>query len=621
MPKVDLSSGDWEEVAQPVNSGRIDLSSGDWEEIAQPPQEAGLGAKLYKRGEKIGAELAKPFQGANFGIPDPIHLGGAVAGGVNDIAAAAASGLYGLLPQKARDYAGGFIEEAFADKTPVGGAIASAVKGAVKIGGKGYGFLKQADPELAEYAEDIANITMAVPVVKGIAGLAGLTKGAIKKTLSEEAIAANLAKQPIQAKEALAKMWDNKIVDTVEDKLRYSLGKRKVTDLKGQIKRKTDDAVAIKTIVENKDIALPKNEIGETILPKTRYDTQVGLHNTKSAVWQEVDDMLKQAGQAGVEISGDDIAKVLDVVAFDSSILRAAPDKAKYAKEIADRYRGQKIPIQVAQKDLAEFNDGLHAFYQSTNIDKPTLTAAYVEAKTADALRNVTDDAFNKMNLPQFRELKNKYSALRSIEQDINIAANKQLADKLGIKLIDYASGYGVLYGIINRNPGAIVGSFFTKGLQIGKDIWTNPDKNIERMFKNVDKLTTRTKALEIPKPGIPVSPKPRQSVKTPMPLEKIPVNAIKTPELPTPNIEQSPASVEAISRVKTEKAKGVKRVAIDTRTGKEKPLIGVDAVDYRVQPFEVSALKKPNGTLEIIDAGKNVNIKTFKEKIQSYKL
>ena len=518
MPKVDLSSGDWEEVAQPVNSGRIDLSSGDWEEIAQPPQEAGLGAKLYKRGEKIAVELKKPFR-KDFRIPDPVHLGGALTGAGGDIMGAAASGLYGLLPQKAREYMGGFAEEAFAEKMPVGGAIASAAKGAGKIIGKGYGLLRGLTPtpeaakELDQYAEDITNIIMAVPAAKGIAGLTGIVRGGIKKTLGENAIAAKLAKQPVQVKEAFAKTWDKDITDTVHDSLKYSFGKRKVTDLKGQLARKANDATAVKTIIENKDIALPKNEIGEIILPITRYDTQIALHNTKSSVWGEVDDVLKQAGQMGAEIDGNDIAKILNTTAADPSILRAAPDKAVYAKEIADRYRGKKIPIQEAQKDLAEFNDGLHAFYQSTNIDKPTLTAAYVEARATDALRNTMDNVFNKLSLPQFKELKAKYAALRSIEQDLNAAVNKQLAGKIGIQLTDYASGYGILYGIINRNPGAIVGGFFTKGLHLATDLWTNPDRNIKKMFERVDKLNTRIKALEIPKP--------RQSVKTPTPLEQ----------------------------------------------------------------------------------------------------
>jgi hypothetical protein len=49
----------------------------------------------------------------------------------------------------------------------------------------------------------------------------------------------------------------------------------------------------------------------------------------------------------------------------------------------------------------------------------------------------------------------------------------------------------------------------------------------------------------------------------------------------------ESAASVEAINRASSEKAQGIKRVVIDTRSGAERPLIGADAVDYQPRPYE----------------------------------
>ena len=71
-----------------------------------------------------------------------------------------------------------------------------------------------------------------------------------------------------------------------------------------------------------------------------------------------------------------------------------------------------------------------------------------------------------------------------------------------------------------------------------------------------------------------------------------------------TPNVSgESAASQEAISRVASEKAKGIKRVKIDTRSGAEMPLIGVDAVDVKPGPHDVIVQRGPDGET-VLDKG-----------------
>lgn len=48
-----------------------------------------------------------------------------------------------------------------------------------------------------------------------------------------------------------------------------------------------------------------------------------------------------------------------------------------------------------------------------------------------------------------------------------------------------------------------------------------------------------------------------------------------------------SSASIEAINRLQQEKNQRTQRVVMDTRSGRERPLIGVDAVDYNPRPYE----------------------------------
>jgi hypothetical protein len=73
------------------------------------------------------------------------------------------------------------------------------------------------------------------------------------------------------------------------------------------------------------------------------------------------------------------------------------------------------------------------------------------------------------------------------------------------------------------------------------------------------------------------------------------------TPGGITPNGSgESAASMEAINRTASEKAQGIKRVRIDTRSGNEMPLFGTDAVDAKAGPYDVIVQRTPQGDVEL---------------------
>lgn len=75
----------------------------------------------------------------------------------------------------------------------------------------------------------------------------------------------------------------------------------------------------------------------------------------------------------------------------------------------------------------------------------------------------------------------------------------------------------------------------------------------------------------------------------------------------------ESAASKEAINRLSAEKLGDQKRIKIDTRSGKETPLIGVDAVDARPQPHEAIVMRGPKGDT-LLDKGAKANYKNFRQ-------
>lgn len=66
----------------------------------------------------------------------------------------------------------------------------------------------------------------------------------------------------------------------------------------------------------------------------------------------------------------------------------------------------------------------------------------------------------------------------------------------------------------------------------------------------------------------------------------------------------ESSASLEAQNRLAAEKQHGIGRFVVDTRSGKERPLIGVDAVDYKVKPYEISFKRDAEDRVEVVDRG-----------------
>lgn len=78
---------------------------------------------------------------------------------------------------------------------------------------------------------------------------------------------------------------------------------------------------------------------------------------------------------------------------------------------------------------------------------------------------------------------------------------------------------------------------------------------------------------------------------------------AAQIQNIKTNGSSESAASQEAINRTASEKAQSIQRIRIDTRSGKETPLIGVDAVDATPGPYDVIVKRSPSGE-QVLDRG-----------------
>jgi hypothetical protein len=94
-----------------------------------------------------------------------------------------------------------------------------------------------------------------------------------------------------------------------------------------------------------------------------------------------------------------------------------------------------------------------------------------------------------------------------------------------------------------------------------------------------------------------------------------VPPGAIPQIELNNASGESS-ASMEAINRASSERRANVSRVKIDTRSGKETPLIGTDAVDAKAGPYERIVKRQPGKPDQVLDQGEKAKPIKFRQNL-----
>jgi len=168
---------------------------------------------------------------------------------------------------------------------------------------------------------------------------------------------------------------------------------------------KSQMELANKTIVEN----------GFTPTDLKSYADAV--YDTKKKVWGEISNGLKAGEEAGKEIDLVEIAiKILDR-AEDPALLRTNPNAAKQLTKIAEDLirQGDNISIIDAERTKQLLNAELDGLFGELDLSK--------QAKEAKKLitREIGDQLNKKLSdLPdEFKDLKIKYGALSSIENDI----------------------------------------------------------------------------------------------------------------------------------------------------------------------------------------------------------
>lgn len=263
-----------------------------------------------------------------------------------------------------------------------------------------------------------------------------------------------------------------------------------------EAQRYSDQAkVAVNTILENKNNLRFTDETGQVIiaqgeLPKNLKQFGEAIEQTRQSIYKEYNAMTKQAGQAPQKIDLSRVANELDIIANDPAVLREAPRAARYAKQRADAYRNNVYSPEEAEQAIAINNRKLRVLPTQADANN-----AWVDKLVNDKLRLELDNLIENAVGTGYKELKNKYGALKTIEKDVThrawIDARKPEAGFFDVTNV--FTGFEAIRGILSGNIGMIVAAAGSKGIANWMKWINNPNRTVKNLFINAEKMTLPT--------------------------------------------------------------------------------------------------------------------------------
>ncbi len=296
------------------------------------------------------------------------------------------------------------------------------------------------------------------------------------------------------AEEEISKETTKVIKEGIEKAVRPSvIGKRTANQQETYFKKAEsavndvlDNKQNLEIIDRNGNLSVGKN-------PENLNEALQAVGQTKEGIFEKYSPMIKKASDAGEVVDGNAIASKLKNFAAQKNVQLSNPNLAKYAEDVATRWDGQKIPLEVAEQTAKDFNAMLKQKYQQGKISGADVSSAHVDDMVVRMLRNEIADKAG------VGDLKRRYGALAELEGDLAkrvIVAGRQNPIGLIESVANISSGSdiagGVMLSIMTQNPAYL--GFAAKGIaaKVAGNLVKNansPDANIAKMFKNVEKL------------------------------------------------------------------------------------------------------------------------------------
>jgi hypothetical protein len=260
---------------------------------------------------------------------------------------------------------------------------------------------------------------------------------------------------------------------------------------------------AVQDIIKNKENLELTNIVGDSVknqLPETRIQMAQSIHDTKSRIFNEFNAKTVAAGKKGATVELEPIAKELDSVINNKTLLadsdgRAIIEHAKLQQEYIREARF--FTPEQAQEWITRANTKLGPAY--TKGSYQDISKAGVDESMAAMMRKSLDSAIEGVGEKGYQELKNRYGSLTQLEKGANKASLGALSKANMPNFFDITSGTALVHGLLSMNPATITAAGFMEGLNILRRHYQNPDSYVKKMFEKTEKLMKQRGVTNIP--------------------------------------------------------------------------------------------------------------------------
>lgn len=399
---------------------------------------------------------------------------------------------------------------------PAGGAVATtgksilartlprilplAAEGATAGGLQGFGSALQKDKGVVDTAIDTAGGTVAGGV---LAPATGLPLGALGRGISKQ-----IGKIVDPEREYRASVIGN---------INKALGTLKTGGTLGSIPRTNEKKIQAFEILHDLAPSITYKKHGEDVVfdPKNASfeDLALALPKAKEQVYGVINAAKKEATGQGVQVNLVKAHDAVNEIAANASLGTSRTNAEKLSDDLARIMdKDGNTTIEKANQFAKDLNTRLSGLFNGTSDNLSREQEAMVSKEITDAIDHSMGTIFDT----RFKALQGKYSALKTIEDDVNRQYRKEIRQLDGVPqfIKDYGSAE-IISGIINTamtgNPTGLAKGLILKIAGNRFAEMRKPSTYLKKVFKDVGNFKSKG-----------IAPDAAAEVKTGFPKKKV---------------------------------------------------------------------------------------------------
>lgn len=322
-----------------------------------------------------------------------------------------------------------------------------------------------------------------------VADVTGPTAGALVHGAIDTLPAAFGAKSALGSKAYVSPKLGATVEQGINKAIRPSVSKKEVWSQREKYMQNAQ--VAVDEIIKNKENLRLVDREGAAVtgkLPETLQEFSQAIEQTKKRIYEEYNDLAKQADSSGANVSMVPVVAELDPVINNKVMQTMSPETIAYAQQRQKALSGKQFSPTEVQEMIQMLNQSEKAFY--SNPSPEMQGRAYVDSLIANNLRAGLDATIESATGWEYQPLKRKYGALRMLETDVTkraiVDARKNIRGLIDFS--DVFSGSQVVQGLTSANPSMVASGAAARGVASLIKYINDPNRIVKSMFRKSEK-------------------------------------------------------------------------------------------------------------------------------------